>query len=134
MTLMALSEGRHGISARQVCGAASLRAWLADRWAILFSRPDDFAQEHLEMDRWLSVLSRSFRARGVVPMALARNGSDAGQGWLGRLAGLDREAAAVLTLDAPLGTVADLAAGALRAEIARGGPRFALILDSSLRC
>ena len=113
----------------------SLRAWLAGRWAILFSHPDDFAQEQLEMDRWLNIVSRSFEERGVAAVAAVRAGHEPGQGWLGRLAGLGHESAAALTLDSPLrGALADLSAGALRAQIARHGPRCALIVDSHLRC
>lgn len=122
MTVAALPDGRLEISARQVCGVGSLRAWLADRWAILFSHPDDFAPEELEADRWVSVLSRSFRGCGVAPVAIARSGYDPTQGWLGRLAALYHESAAVLTLDSPPGTLVDLSAGALRAHIARRGP------------
>lgn len=134
MTKLAFSESRLEISKKRVCDAALLRASLAPRWAILFSHPDDFAQEQLEMDRWLTVLARSFGARGVVPVALARPGSDPEQGWLGQLAALDGESAAVLTLDDPSVALADFSWVALRAQIARSGPRFAMILDSSLRC
>ena len=87
------------------------------------------------MDRWISVLSRSFVAHGVIPMALAVAGRDPEQSWLGRLVALSRESAEVLTLDpSPPGAPADLAAAALRTLIARSGPRFAMIIDSSLRC
>ena len=134
MTVAALPDGRLETSARQVRGAASLRAWLGDRWAVLFSHPDDFAQEELEKDRWVTVLSRSFRGCGVAPVALARSECDPAQGWLGNLAALYPESAAILDVDSPPGTLADLSAGALRAHIARCSPRFAMILDSSARC
>lgn len=135
MMSLGLPQSRLEVSDKQVCDTASLRAWLAGRWAILFSHPDDFAQEQLETDRWLSILSRSFDGRGVAPVALARTGLDPEQGWLGRLAALDYWSAAILALEPPRpGTVADLAASALRAHIACYGPRFALIVDSNLRC
>jgi len=132
MTIVALPHGR-----LEICESrdpASLRAWLAGRWLILFSHPDDFAQEQLEMDRWISVLGRGFRGCGVVPVALARAGKDPEQGWLGRLAALDSGSAAVLAVDAPSVAAADFSAGALRAQISRSGPRFAMIADSQLRC
>lgn len=135
MTMLALPDGRLEVCAQQAGGAISLRAWLADRWAVLFSHPEDFVQEQLEMDRWISVLSRSFSGRGVAPVALARPGHDPGESWLGRLAARDDESAAVLALDPPLpDTLTDISAGALRADIARSGPRFAMIIDANLRC
>lgn len=135
MALLALPDSRLEVPAKRTCGASSLRPWLADRWAILFSHPEDFSQEELEMDRWISIVGRTFRGHGVAPVALARIGRDPQQGWLGRLAVLNSETAAVLTLDSPLsGIPADLSADALREHIARSGPRFAMIVDCDLRC
>jgi len=135
MTILSLSDGRLEACGTRAADAASLRTWLAERWAILFSHPEDFAQEELETDRWISIVSRNFSGRGVVPLALARAGYDADGGWLGQLAALGRESAAVLMLDPPQsGAPADISAGALRAHIAHSGPRFAMIIDSSLRC
>jgi hypothetical protein len=132
MTIVALPDE---ISAQRVAGRVSLRSWLADRWAILFSHPQDFVQEQLEMDRWLSVLSRSFSGHDVATLALAPAGHDAGESCLGRLAALGGEFAAVLALDPPLpGLLADVSAGALRAAIAHSGLRFAMIIDPNLRC
>jgi len=133
MTVLARPDSRLEVPAKQAGDAASLRTWLMDRWAILFSHPEDFAQEQLEMDRWVSILGRTFSARGVVPVALARAGSDPEEGWLGRLAALDGGAAAILPLDPLPATLADLSAWALRAQIARNGPRFAMIIDCGLR-
>lgn len=134
MTVMAMPDSRLEFSAGEVHDATSLRTRLAGQWAIVFSHPEDFTQEQLEMDRWVTVLGRSFSERGVVPVALARPQPDRGLTWLGRLASHDSAAAAILALDPPPGNLADFAAGALRAQIARGGPRFALILDAKLRC
>jgi hypothetical protein len=123
------------ISAERITGAASLRSWLAGRWAIVFSHPADFTQEQLEMDRWISVLGRSFHERGVTAVALAHADRADEQGWLGRLAVLDPGCTATLALEpaAGPGRLADFATAALRAQIARGGPRFAMIIDSNLR-
>lgn len=112
--------------------ATSLRRWLADRWAILFSHPEDFAQEAMEMDRWISVLGRSFAACGVAPIALARPDCEAGGGWLGQLAALDCKSTAVLALP-PAGFPAQASTSALRADIARGGPRLAMIIGGDAR-
>lgn len=88
----------------------------------------------MEMDRWVCVLGRSFGERGVAPVALARTGRSPEQGWLGRLAALGQHRAAALALEPPAVPLADLATGTLRALIARSGPRFAMIIDSNLRC
>lgn len=113
----------------------ALREWLAGRWAILFSHPGDFDHEQLERDRWLNILSRSFSLHGVRPLALALHGYDARETSLGWLAELGNGRAAVLSIAAPAqGALFDLSASALRAEIARSGPRFAMIIDPALRC
>jgi hypothetical protein len=135
MTILPLADFRLEVCARGATGMGSLRAWLADRWAILFSHPEDFAQEQLEMDRWISVLSHSFSAAGIAPLALARAGCDPESGWLGHLGALGPESAAVLALDPPLSdTLADLSTSALHAAIARVGHRFAMIIDPNVRC
>lgn len=134
MTTVALADDRLGICVR-LSGGMSLRAWLAGRWAILFSHPQDFAQEQLEMDRWISILSQGFRAQGVAAAALCPANGDPQESWLGRLAALSREYAATLSLELPQpAALTDFVAGALRADIARGGPRFAMIIDSDARC
>src|SRR6185312_14293599 len=99
----------------------SLRTWLAGRWGILFSNPGDFAQEQLEMDRWITVLAHSFGARDVAPVALARPVPDLDQDWLRQLAAIDSGSAAVLALDAAPGPAADFSARALRPQIAPSG-------------
>ena len=135
MTALALTDDRLEICAQRLYGGTSLRAWLAGRWAILFSHPEDFAQEQLELDRWISILSQGFRARGVAAVALLRAGDDPEKGWPGWLAALDRGCAATLSLDlSQPAALADFAAGALRGDIARSGPRFAMIIDPAVRC
>lgn len=135
MTSVAMPAGRPRISAQRTCDATSLRAWLAGRWAILFSHPDDFVQEQLEMDRWLSIVNRSFAQQDVAAVAVARPGHEREQSWLDRLAESGPDSAAALTLDAPRpGALADLAVGALRAQVTRHGPRCVLIVDAHLRC
>lgn len=132
MTILALPDE---ISAQRVSGRVCLRTWLAERWAILFSHPQDFVQEQLEMDRWMSVLRRSFGGHDVAAVGLAGPGRNAAEGCLGRLAALGNELAAVLALDPPLpGMLLDLSASALRADITRSGPRFAMVVDPNLRC
>jgi alkyl hydroperoxide reductase subunit AhpC len=115
--------------------AVSLPEWLGGHWGILFSHPGDFEQEQLERDRWLSVLRRSFSAHDVRAVAVARDGREARQNSHGWLAELDVSCAAVLAM-APSaeGALLDPRYDALRAEIAHGGARFAMIIDPDLRC
>ncbi len=135
MTVVTLPESRLELFPKRICDAASLRAWLAGRWAILFSHPDDFAQEPLEMDRWVTVLSRSFGERDVAAVALARAGSHPEQGWLGHLAALERESAAILVLEPRLSrALPDPSGRGLSTRISRCGPRFAMVMDSELQC
>lgn len=133
MTALARVDEGLEMSAERMTDAASLRSWLADRWAIVFSHPADFTQGQMEMDRWDSVLGRCFHERGVTAVALAHAGRTHEQGWLGRLAARGSGCAATLALEPPAGPLADFATAALRALIARGGQRFAMIIDSSLR-
>lgn len=135
MTTLVFPESR-SIASTGSSSTRSLREWLGQHWAILFSHPDDFDQEQLERDRWLSVLRRSFSVHGVRPLALARYGYDVRQGaWHGWLAELGDGVVAVLSTTAPAqDALLDFRASALRAEIARSGPRFAMIVDSELRC
>lgn len=138
MTTLALAADRPRTHARQVPAGVPLRTWLAGRWAILFSHPDDFAQEQWESDRWVRVLSRSFGAWGIAAVALRAPGRDPAAGWLGRLAGPGLAPAATLAVESgdpvPPSAPAEFAAWSLRADIARHGPRFAMIIDSDLRC
>jgi hypothetical protein len=134
MTTLVLPESRSNASVGS-SSTVPLREWLAGHWAILFSHPDDFDQEQLERDRWLTLVSRSFSTHGLRAMALDRFGYDArgtSHGWLAELGG---GCAAVLSTAPPVeGALLDFRASTLRAEIARSGPRFAMIIDSDLRC
>jgi hypothetical protein len=128
MTTLALAD-RLETYGQRVSGGNSLRTWLAGRWAIVFSHPDDFAQEQWEMDRWISVLSRSLSGHDVAAIALARTAHDSRENVLGQLAALGGEFAAVLTLEPR-----PSASAPLSADIASSGPRFAMIIDADPRC
>ena len=51
--------------------SVSLRAWLREGWAVLFSHPLDFVRCDFEMDRWLAVIQGAFSGTRVRPLALA---------------------------------------------------------------
>lgn len=111
----------------------SLRDWLGDRWAILFSHPDDFVSYDLEMDRWLVVTRHAFTERGIQPIALASPVLDPEHCWVTQVSGDNR---AVLLEDPTqqhLGGSVDSQALMLREAIDRPGQRFALIIDNTLR-
>ncbi|HZT04808.1 MAG TPA: hypothetical protein VFA39_21340 [Steroidobacteraceae bacterium] len=132
MTTMVVPESRLGAAA-VASSVIPLREWLDQSWAILFSRPDDFDREQLERDRWIRVLERSFAQHAVRP--LAQSELDSQETSLGWLAELGDGCAALLSTAPPApGTLLDFRAGSLRAEIARSGARFAMIVDSDLRC
>jgi hypothetical protein len=103
----------------------SLRAWLRDGWAILFSHPDDFVSYDLEMDRWLVITRRAFAERRIQPIALASPALDPEHCWVTQVSGDNR---AVL-LEDPV----DLRIEVLREAIDRPGQRFAMIIDNTLR-
>jgi hypothetical protein len=61
-----------------------LRRWLAGRWALLFSHPDDFANYGFETDRWLVYLQSAFDSLRLRPIAI---GYDDGSGWVSQTGG-----------------------------------------------
>lgn len=113
----------------------SLREWLGGHWVILFSHPGDFDQEQLERDRWIRVLERGFSEHAVRPLGLAKYGGNAHAASLGWLDELGEGCAARLsTAMPPEDARHDFPANTLRAQILHGGARFAMIIDSDLRC
>lgn len=134
MTTLVFPESRSNAS-KEFPPTVALREWLGEHWGILFSHPADFDQEQLERDRWLSVLRRSFSTHEVRAVALARDDWDARERSHGWLAELGDGCAAALATDPPTeGALLDFRSSTLRAEIVRSGPRFAIIVDSDLRC
>lgn len=133
MTIWVFLEGRHD-AAPGHSSTASLRERLGEHWAILFSHPGDFDQEHLERDRWIRILERGFSRHGVRPLALASPARDAHEAALGWLDELGDGCAAQLSTAAPQNAPHDLPASTLRAEILHSRARFAMIIDPDLRC
>lgn len=113
----------------------SLREWLGRDWAILFSHPGDFDREQLERDRWIRVLERGFSEHAVRPLGLTNRGDDAHVASLGWLDELGEGCAARLSAATPLEDAPpDFHANVLRVRILDSRERFAMIIDSDLRC
>lgn len=74
------------ISAPRASAASSaqLRRWLAGRWALLFSHPDDFASGGFEADRWQVYVRSAFDILRVRAIAI---GHDQGSGWIPQIGG-----------------------------------------------
>lgn len=112
----------------------SLRSWLGDSWALLFSHPRDFVRCELEMDRWLSVLQRTFAASRIKPLQLLSTSAQALEGsWIGEVSG-DASLVPLFDVREALSNACDLQAYALREAIgALGRRRFVMLVDDSLR-
>jgi alkyl hydroperoxide reductase subunit AhpC len=110
----------------------TLRAWLREDWAILFSHPGDFVRCELEMDRWLAVVQRAFAGCRIRPLALASSRQGAEEGWVTQVSGDSR----VVVLEPPF--VVNERAGDLRAAALHQGigglvgRRFVMVIDSTL--
>jgi alkyl hydroperoxide reductase subunit AhpC len=120
------------LTAHETLGSPSLRAWLREGWAILFSHPNDFVTYDLEMDRWLVIIRRAFAERRIQPIALASPTLDPDRNWVAQVSGDNR----TVLLEDParqyFGPV-DLQAPVLREAIEQPGSRFVVIIDDALR-
>jgi len=112
----------------------SLRSWLGDNWALLFSHPGDFVRCELEMDRWLSVLQRTFATSRIKPLQLLGIPGQALEGsWISEVSG-DASLVPLSDLCEAPSNACNLQVYALREAIcALGRRRFVMILDDSLR-
>lgn len=62
--------------------ATALRRWLRNRWALLFSHPEDFASNAFESDRWLVHVEEALRHCNVAAVALATRDDDCQRSWV----------------------------------------------------
>lgn len=68
----------------QEASSDSMERWLAGRWALLFSHPEDFASYGFEADRWLVYLRHTFDSLRLRAVAI---GHDDGSGWISAVGG-----------------------------------------------
>ncbi len=132
MATLMLAPRNAPVRTEHASTSTSLRTWLREGWTILFSHPDDFARNDLEMDRWLVVVKRAFAARRIRPLALASATQNAQGSWIAQVSG---DTSTVLLGD-PIrenSSAVDLQARTLRAEITVPGRRFVMIIDNELR-
>lgn len=112
--------------------AVSLRDWMRDGWAILFSHPDDFVSYDLEMDRWMVITRRAFAERRIQPIALASPTLATEHSWVTQVSGDNRSVILEDPVQQQFGPV-DLQTPVLREAIEHAEHRFAMIIDNTLR-
>src|SRR5688572_11117084 len=109
----------------------TLRTWLRDGWAMLFSHPDDFLTYDMESDRLLKVIEKTYADRDVRPMAVTRDSVAIDRGWVAHVSGH-----AIVRLDegATSNTdIIDLRTRTLSDHLTSIGQRFVVLVDSLLR-
>jgi alkyl hydroperoxide reductase subunit AhpC len=109
-------------------GSVSLRTWLRQGWAVLFSHPLDFVRCDFEMDRWLAVIQGAFSGTRVRPVALATSGAVTTASWIAAVSGDLRRA----ILRAPACGRERPAARLHTAIASLASARFVMVIDESL--
>ncbi|MET0533578.1 MAG: hypothetical protein ABW171_05080 [Steroidobacter sp.] len=64
-----------------------LKGWLRDRWALLFSHPDDFASYGFEADRWIEQVRATFDGEAITALAVGAESSCEGGNWIEAVGG-----------------------------------------------
>jgi thioredoxin-dependent peroxiredoxin len=105
--------------------ASSLSEWLVDDWVLLFSHPQDFRNDSMETDRWLSIMHDEFLDRGVRPLALSRSPLELDRGWVSEIIADE----SLVTLDSNRRSGA---AAVLRHQLDVQYGRYVVIIDPEL--
>ena len=134
MATLVLQDAVIGFDAETSGAQPTLRTWLCEGWALLFSHPQDFLACDLEADRWLTLMRGAFVARGVRPLGVAHRAGENRDGWIARVSADDR----LVALNCPgerRRDVIDLNVQALHDQIERLRleGRYVLVVDSLLR-
>jgi alkyl hydroperoxide reductase subunit AhpC len=108
-----------------VVSASSLSEWLVNDWALLFSHPQDFRNDSIEADRWLSIMHDEFLDRGVRPLALSRSPLELDRGWVSEIIADESP----VTLDS---NRRSSAADTLRHQLDSQHGRYVVIIDPEL--
>ena len=103
----------------------SLRDWLVDDWALIFSHPRDFGHDGFESDRWQYIVRDLFRNRHLRPVSLATEQSPAGTDCIAAVTADDT----LLALSLPAGHETR----ALRERLVSLQGRFVLVIDGGLQ-
>jgi alkyl hydroperoxide reductase subunit AhpC len=131
MATLVLEPPRNRAHTQAAAEVVSLRAWLREGWAVLFSHPHDFVRCELEMDRWLTVIRDAFAGMRIRPLALAARAASVMGSWIAEVSGDPRHV--LLCAPRDPGRASDLRAGALRAQIeSLGQQRFVMVVDDGL--
>ena len=131
MTILLLEHERVAREGGLFAHPLSLRSWLAGDWGLLFSHPDDFAEYHIEADRWLVLIQEAFTGARLRPLGLARHPDATLHGWIAAVNGGARTIA--LTERRYWPHIADFRTHALRESVQRSRSRFVMILDAELQ-
>jgi hypothetical protein len=104
-----------------------LRRWLRDRWALLFSHPDDFANYGFEADRWVDQVKEAFAGDSVAALAVSARAPGDHSGWITAVGGCF---ISQRTFDSILDHCNE---AELVSAYRRPGRRFVMVLDGELQ-
>jgi alkyl hydroperoxide reductase subunit AhpC len=104
-----------------------LRKWLRDRWALLFSHPDDFANYGFESDRWVDQVKEAFEADSVAALGISTRAPGDHAGWITAVGGS-------LISHRTFESILDHGGGSECASTYRNSARrFVMVLDGALQ-
>jgi hypothetical protein len=124
---------RGAIFDRTLANASPLISWLQGNWGLLFSHPDDFAQQDLEADRWTALVQDAFTQARVRPLTLVSGARRDSGTWITQM---QNGKGPVLILDTPRhlrSDFVDMNSDDLRRALCRAPSRFVMMIDASLR-